>query len=128
MIKNKEAITDEEIRAAINIAPGFKSFEPGEQDKLPGVTLMVGQPYIYKLPGIKEWNEKDKVDVGIIMGHHLLAECNCVTLIGKEAIRIDLPSTYVGISSTITISLNDGLEESYYYLIIAGRPFVPSNI
>ena len=109
MIKNKIVKTEEEIRAAINIAPGFKSFEPGEQDKLPGVTLMVGQPYIYQLPAIKEWNEYDKVDVEIKIEDHMLAKCQCITLIGKEAIRIVLPATHVGFSSTITISLNDGL-------------------
>ena len=82
IVKTKQATTDEEIRAAINIPPGFSSFEPGKQEMLPGVSLMVGQAYIYELPKIKEWNEDDKVSIGIRIGHHTLAECNCITLMG----------------------------------------------
>ena len=88
---------------------------------------MVGQPYLYELPKIKEWNEDDEVSIGIRIGHHTLAECNCITLVGQDAIRMELPATYIGVSSTIAISLSDGLQTSYYYLIVAGRPFIPTN-
>ena len=35
-----------------------------------------------------------------------------------------LPESYVNMTSTIAINLNDGLDESIYYLSVMGRPFI----
>lgn len=89
---------------------------------------MVGQPYMYELPRIKEWNEDDKVLMEMKISNSILRECNCITLVNQEAINIELPEAYTGLTSTIEISLSDGLDESVYNLVLAGRPFDPSTL
>ena len=89
---------------------------------------MVGQPYMYELPQIKEWNEDDNVLMEMRISNSILQECNCVTLVNQEAISIELPEAYSGLTSTIEISLSDGLNESVYNLVLAGRPFDPSTL
>ena len=77
---------------------------------------MVDQLYIYQLPQIKRWKEVEKVQIEILITDPILTQCKCVTLIGNHSVQLSLPADYVGLKSTIMVTLSDGLDDSFYYL------------
>ena len=47
IIGSKKVDTKDEIRSAINIAPAFVNFKPGESASLPEISLMTGKTNSY---------------------------------------------------------------------------------